>query len=228
MHTGVMDAGWWGVIAVLVIGVAVVGYGWWADRTRDRRAARKPIDATDSSPLPGLTPQQALIRPETLPSLALDEIRRNELRNDLAGQPRLDCRLADPAFITDATTGWAVADNPVVLVSTGPLSAMRELLPAVRQSRSVQRPIVVAAPSFDPDLLATMAANLLQGTVAFLPLTYSEVSTARQLASLTGAAPISIEDLRAGYLSGGPFGHCPVLVADRSESWVFTGLSNLK
>lgn len=228
MHTGVVDAGIWGIVAVLVIGTAVVAYGWLSDRSDDRRRAEAmkrppereiPRFKADEIRPEYLSELEAVTRPDRPPATDLGEAARAKLEEALAGSPRFRAGWPSREYVTDASTGWCVVDEPVIVLCGDEVTTMRELLPAVKRAREVGRPMVVVAPGFSAELLATLRANWVQGTFSCLPIRLPD-DRRRSLGSLTGGQPVSASDLQAGYLPAGNLGSCRVWVCDEQTSWV--------
>ncbi len=228
MHTGGVDAGIWGIVAVLVIGTAVVAYGWISDRAADRRRAEAmqrppereiPRFKADEIRPEYLSELEALTRPGDLPPTDLDEETRATLKEALAGSPRFNAGWPSREYVTDANTGWCVVDEPAIVLCDDELATMRELLPAVKRARAAGRPLVVVAPGFSTELLATLRANWVQGTFSCLPIRLAD-DRRRSLGSLTGGQPVSASDLQAGYLPAANLGGCRAWVCDQRTSWV--------
>ena len=228
VHTGSVDAGIWGIVAVLVIGTAVVGYGWWSDRADDRRRAeamKNPPERgiprfSPDSPRPRyLSELEAVTRPGGLAPTELDDATRRAIKDALAGSPRFAAGLPDQAFITDPETGWCVVNEPLVVICDDQVSTMRELLPVVKLARELGRPVVLVAPAISDEVRTTLRANWVQGGFSCLPLTMAD-DRRRSLASLTAAQPASESDLRAGYLPSSHAGSCHTWVSDKTTSWV--------
>ncbi|MGC3952857.1 MAG: hypothetical protein QM804_01140 [Propionicimonas sp.] len=224
-----METGVWGIVAVLVIGTAVVCYGWWSDRTDDRRRAealRNPPEReiprfrADEVRPRYLSELEAVTRPADLPPTDLTEADRAKLRQLVAGAAGFPAGWPSPRFVTDTSTGWCVIEQPAVLICQDELTAMRELLPAVKRTREAGRPLVVVAPGFSDEVLATLRANWVQGSFAGLPLQLEDADRRRSLASLTGASPVAASDLQAGYLPADNLGSCQAWVCDQRTSWV--------
>ncbi len=229
MHTGSVNGAYWGIFAVLVVGSAIVAYGWLSDR-----AATKRRMAEATSPparvIPGFRPTeqppeylselQASVRPETLPPTALDSDTRHALTERLAGAPTFPAGWPSRQFITDAATGWCVLDHPLVLVCLDPVLTVRELLVALERARFTGRSLVIVTPEAPSEVVATLRANMTQGKLACLILTLADPDLRHRLADLTGGHPVSRHDLQAGYLPDSALGSCATWVADEDDSWV--------
>ncbi len=229
MHTGGVDAGSWGIVAVLVIGTAVVVYGWLSDRAAARREAEE-LHRPPERDIPRFHPEEArphylseleaATRPEHAPQTTLTADARHRLTEQLKGSPSFPAGWPDRRFITDPSTGWCVLESPLVLVCDEDVATMRELLPAVRHAKSSDRPLVVVAPEVSTEIVSTLRANLVQGTFAALPVELADPGLRRSLCSLTGGEPVAAQDLRSGYLPTASLGTCDAWVSDEDTSWV--------
>ena len=133
-----MSTAIWGIIAVLVIGTAIVAYGWWSDRVANRRR-EEALALPPDREIPGFRPEpvhpeylselQASIRPSDLPNTELTGESRHELTQRLKGSPTFPAGWTSRAFITDPSTGWCVLREPLVLVCADAIERFRELLP---------------------------------------------------------------------------------------------------
>lgn len=229
MHTGVVEAGIWGIVAVLVIGTAVVAYGWYSDRADDRRRAEAmqsppereiPRFKADEIRPRYLSELEAAVRPADLPATDLTDEQRATLKESLAGAPSFGVGWPGREFITDPTSEWCVVNDPAIVICQDEITAMRELLPAVKRAREADRPLVLVASALSEEVLATLCANWVQGTFWCLPIQLTAADRLRSLASLTGAQPVVASDLQAGYLPSDHLGRCSTWVSDRRTSWV--------
>jgi chaperonin GroEL (HSP60 family) len=124
------------------------------------------------------------------------------------------------SFITDQATGWAVLDDPAVLVCAAPVTSMRELLPVMERAAMSRRSLVIAAPSIAPDVLATLEVNVIQQKVQVLAVSGADASILGQLAERTGATIVERSDLQAGFLPSEHLGHIGRWVSDQRRSFL--------
>lgn len=229
MHTGGVDLGYLGIGVVLVLGIAVVVYGWLADRTETRRrqdALTQPPDR----PVPGLradAPEPAyLTEYEVLhaqpyrPTTSLTDAERTALQARLPGSPGLPFGHAATEFTTDEASHLCVLDTPWILVADGELTTVRELLPFLEKARAGDRRVVVVAPALAREVLATLQVNAVQHTLSCAAVLIPDAQQRRVLSSLVGGAPVPIADLRAGYLPTASLGTCATWVSSPSQLWV--------
>ena len=227
-----MNAAYWGIIAVLVVGTAIVVYGWLADRAATKR---RILEAT-SPPrrdIPGFRPTsrspeylselEAAVRPERATPTVLDDATRHSLTERLAGAPTFPAGWPSRHFITDPSTGWSVLSHPLVLVCLDPIATTRELLPALERARFTGRSLVIVAPDAQPEVIATLRANMVQRKLDCLILSLADPELRHQLAALTGGRTVPRTDLQAGYLPDSALGSCATWVADEDDSWVLLG-----
>lgn len=230
MHTGGVDLAYLGIVAVVVIGVAVVAYGWLSDRTANKHRAAQ-VSGPPDRPIPGRADDAAEPSYELEPDLlaerrypnALDEAARDKLAAQLDEAPALPHGWANEAFVTDPQTSWSVLDSPIVLVAAEPITTMRELLPVLDKARNQNAALLIAAPQLAGEVTATLAVN---AATQHLPLCaiIVEPKAAAELARHTGTYPVPRADLQAGYLPPGSLGHCDRFVAGPKRCWVLAGL----
>ena len=226
-----MDPWTLGLIAVLVVGLAAIVYGALYDRARNRRARAEMLAPPDrviprfapDAPAPHyLSELQARRAPAEAAPTGLSTADRDGLR----------ARLNDPdttivsagwlssSFITDQTSGWAVLDDPAVLVCAAPVTSIRELLPVMERAAMSQRSLVIVAPSVAADVLATLEVNVIQRKVQLLAVSGAEPSLLGQLAERTGATVVQRSDLQAGYVPSEQLGHIDRWVSDQRRSFL--------
>lgn len=229
MHTGGVDAAAWGIVAVLVIGTAIVVYGWLSDRAatkRDVETMQRPPDREiprfqpDEARPHYLSELEAAVRPKHLPDTALATDARHSLTEQLKGAPSFPAGWPARGFVTDPGTGWCVLEQPLILLCADEVTTIRELLPAARRAREAQRPLIVVSPDIATDVQATLRANHVQGTLSCLPILLADPDLRRSLCSLTGGELATSQDLRAGYLPSSHLGTCRTWVSDEDTSWV--------
>lgn len=118
-----MDGWVIGLIALLVVGIAVIAYGGISDRRRHRRAVAELLSAPPrpipqlpaDAPQPRYLPAALAHRP--LPGAERDELTAAE-RDRLArllngtGTVTVDLGFASDAFVTDRAGGRAILERP--------------------------------------------------------------------------------------------------------------------
>lgn len=230
-----MTPPWWGIGVILVFGIALVWFGWWYDRRRNRRA-EAALRAAPERAIPGLGDVDA---PEYVTE---DDIRAGHdpgrgprhghparsapppgaLGADARGHrqqgPSLDAGILDDAFLADGE--HATAERPLVLVTDAPLADDRPLLAVLARARREDRPLVLVSPGVTGAALDTLRANHLTGRVRTLPVTAAEPTVLRRAVALTGGRLVPAEDLASGWLPDAAWGTCARWIADAATSWV--------
>ena len=245
MHTGGVNLGYLGIGLELLIGIAVVVYGWLADRV-DTRRRQDALTAVPDRSIPGFDGSVASPEYHTEDELLFGaEVRRPEVPAEavaralrrLAGSPGMEFGHASDDF-ANAVAGRDVlnppdaidlprSDEPLcvlarprILVCSSEITSIRELIDFLAKAQSDRAPIVIVAPGVASDLLATLRVNSAQGHLACAFVLMPDATKRAQFASLVGATPVGVDDLRAGYLPRSAFGTCGTWVSSRRRLWV--------
>ena len=224
-----------GLVALLVVGVGVILAGALLDRRRTAKA-RAEMLAPPRRAIPRLTPEarppaylselQARRAPAGAPATALTPAQRAEVETALHDPAafRMAVGWARDTFVTDPATGWAVLDQPAVLVCAEPVTSVRELLATLEGAARTGGSVVIAAPSITPDVLATLEVNVIQRKLRLLAVTTDGgAGLLERIAAGSGAAPLARGDLQAGYVPADAVGRCHRWVATRRESFLLAG-----
>lgn len=209
-----------GLVALVVVGVAVILYGALADRARNRRRAAEMM-APPERVIPGLgasagQPQyvsalQARRPPTTPPTVP-------QAPNG-AGSATVTIRAgyASKDFVNDETGRRAVLDDPYVVVCADAVETVRELLPIVEPALREHRALVLVAPALGGDVLDALEVNAIQRLVSVVAVLADEASR-RTVAEATGAQPLDRADRQSGYVSTDQFGRTPLWISTRDTS----------
>lgn len=218
-----------GLIAVVVVGLAVILYGALSDRAKNRRRAEEML-APPQRDIPQFTPAEN--KPRYLSEL---QARRSPDGADLdlsVGQrAEITSALQEPStvtlptgflsddFITDRPTGWAVLSRPFVLVCAEPVESFRELLGLLEKLIMSRIPLVLVAPEFAAEVRSTLEVNQLQHTMSLLAIAADDDVRTR-VVELTGAEALSRTDLQSGYVLMKHLGRCDTWVSSNKLSYV--------
>lgn len=214
-----------GLTVLVVLGLAAVVFGALYDRARNRRRAAEMLAPPDrviphfraDAPTPHYLSELQARRPAAPPPAAvLDEATRAEIQHQLAADsgPGLGAGWASADFVTDPATGWAVLDEPVVLVCADPVASLRELLDLLERLLLSRTPLVLVAPEVAREVLATLEVNRIRGLLAVVVVLVGDPAARDALARGCGATPVDRADRQAGYL--------PPEVLGRCRRWVST------
>jgi hypothetical protein len=219
-----------GLVVVIVVGLAVIVYGALHDRALNKRRAAEMLSAP-SRPIPRFAPDRPA--PHYLSELQARRPPPDAAATDLTPSEREQIKASqdDPTtvtvkagylaaeFITDAGSGWAVLDRPIIMVCDEPVQTVRELLPVLERLVLSKSPLVIAAPAFTDEVEATLAVNKIRLTMRLLPIRAS----AEQLVSIaeaTGADRLLRSDLQAGFVLPQHLGRAGRWVSSRSQSFI--------
>jgi hypothetical protein len=125
----------------------------------------------------------------------------------------------DRSFVTDPTTGWAVLDQPIVMVCADAVQTVRELLPALERLIASKAALVIVAPTFSDEVAATLAVNKIRQTMRLLPISAS-ADQLEAVADATGASRLLRSDLQAGFVPPEHLGRATRWVSSRTQSFI--------
>ncbi len=112
----------------------------------------------------------------------------------------------------------ASRDNATLLIVDGTVGSMRELLAPLSRATE-EKPLVVVAASFHPDVLTTLAANR-RALHAPVVAAVADARDRLRLAELTGATQLDPSDLQAGYVPAGTLGRARHWSSTTTRCWV--------
>lgn len=210
------------LVVVMAIGFGVVLAGALADRTR-RRARERELTAPPDRPIPGLDEgtrpayvdaRTALRTPEGLAPTTLDAGTRTSLEVRTRAVTPVRARLVDKRLLTDPAAGWAVLDEPRVLLCAEPVETFREVLGVV----GAHDPLVVVAPAYATEVRDTLVANSVQRLHRLVVVEADDTARVR-LAELAGARPLARRDLQSGWVPDDALGRVATWVAATDRQW---------
>lgn len=191
-----------GLVITMALGVAVILFGALWDRERHRARVRH-LQRPPERAIPGYVGEDpAYVTPDMpIPPRepALSDAEREDLRVRLAGLTPVEARLAHPAFVNDPPSGWAVLDEAAVLVCAEPVETLHEVLPFLDYGARTSTALVLVAPAYDPETLATLTMNHAHRHLAVVAVT-ADGSPSRIIADTCGALALSRADFQAGWI----------------------------
>ena len=220
-----------GLVAVIVVGLAVILYGALADRARNRRATEQ-ILAPPQRTIPQFRPDSPA--PHYLSDLQARRPSTDPDRDALTGadRERLAAELRDPDtvtvpagflsrdFITDQTSGQAVLDAPRILVCSDRVESTRELLGVLEKLVLSRTPLVVVAPALSDEVKGTLEVNQIQGTMRLLAVMVPEAGERQAIADATLAQVRDRSDLQSGFVWVEHLGSCRRWVSTARRSFM--------
>jgi hypothetical protein len=217
-----------GLLVLIVAGLAAIIFGaLWDRRLNKRRAAEMlaPPKRTiphfkPDAPAPHyLSDLQARRRPKDAQAGGLSDAAREAIGRQLVdpNTVTVDVGYASRDFVTDSSSGWAVLEQPAVLVCGGPIQTFRELLGALEKLILTKTPLVVVAPAIAREVLATLEVNAIRQTMPLLAVICNEACL-NTVAVACQAMIIDRSDRQSGYLTPEQLGHC--------ERWISSDTSS--
>lgn len=79
---------------------------------------------------------------------------------------KFDRGYISPYFVTDTEKQIAIFKNPLVLLFRGPLTNVDQILGLLRNVKNANRSIVIVADDYEPEVTATLAANVKAGRIS--------------------------------------------------------------
>ena len=171
----------------------------------EETAAPSYVSAEEANPLPAGAAQQTLPAGERVELTAA------------GSAPQLGSGWADPRFVTDQESGWAVLHDPLVVV-VDEIGSVREMLPLVEKAAAADRPLVVIAGAIEADALDTLAVNVVRRTRHALVVKHP-AQDLRAAALELGVDVVDRTSLQAGWCPPTVFAHVTVWVSSKAGSW---------
>lgn len=209
-----------GVLAVLIVGVAVIVFGAVNDRAKNRRRTAEMLAPPERS-IPQFSPTAA--GPDYVSDLQArrppsDAQSAPSVDLDLPATATIPVGYASRDFVTDATRRRAVLESPAILVCADPVGSLRELLSIVEKMIKHQIPVVIVAPALDQQVLSTLEVNRIQHKLDIVVVIAPEESDRNRVAELAMATLTTRSDRQAGYIPTEHLGH--------AARWVSTGTAS--
>lgn len=225
------------LIVLVLVGLGVIVFGALFDRSRNQRRAAEML-APPQRAIPQLrrdapapryvSDLQARRPPANIPVTDLSHVERTELAAQLTrtGTTVVPAGFASSAFVTDPTGGWAVLDEPMVLLCGDPVDSIRELLPTLEKMVGSRTPLVVVTPAMATEVRATLEVNQIQRTLSVLVVLAGDEADRRTIADRSGATVTDRSDRQAGTVARGDLGRCARWVAGRRDSYLIATAPN--
>ena len=130
--------------------------------------------------------------------ITVEESQTFGMELDFVEGMRFDKGFISPYFVTDTDRMEAVLDDAYILLHSGKISAVKDLLPVLEKVMQSSRPLVIIAEDVEGEALATLVVNKIRGTfksVAIKAPGFGERRKAmlEDMAILTGGQVISEE-----------------------------------
>jgi chaperonin GroEL len=130
--------------------------------------------------------------------ITVEESQTFGMELDFVEGMRFDKGFISPYFVTDTDRMEGVLDDAYILLNSGKISAVKDLLPVLEKVMQASRPLVIISEDVEGEALATLVVNKIRGTfksVAIKAPGFGERRKAmlEDMAILTGGQVISEE-----------------------------------
>jgi len=161
--------------------------------------------------------------------ITVEESQTFGMELDFVEGMRFDKGYISPYFVTDTDRMEGVLDDPYILLHSGKISAVKDLLPVLEKVMQASRPLVIIAEDVEGEALATLVVNKIRGTfksVAVKAPGFGERRKAmlEDMAILTGGTVISEEvGLKLENSDLGLLGRARRVVVTKDETTIVEG-----
>jgi len=214
---------WRIIVGAAVLGVLALALAFLADRRSRKRREQaglppdRNIPKLDEGTAPTyVSAEEANTPPADAVQQTIPAGERDQL-TAVGSAPQLASGWADPRFVTDQESGWAVLHDPLVVV-VDEIGSVRELLPLVEKAAAADRPLVVVAGAIEDDALDTLAVNVVRRTRHALVVKHP-AHDLRAAALELGVDVVDRTSLQAGWCPPTVFAHVTVWVSSKAGSW---------
>jgi chaperonin GroEL len=130
--------------------------------------------------------------------ITVEESSTTGLDLDFTEGMQFDKGYISPYFVTDADRMEAVLEDAYILISSGKVSALPDLLPILEKVAQASKPLLIIAEDVEGEALSTLVVNKVRGTFASVAVKAPGFGDRRKamlqdIAVLTGGTVISAE-----------------------------------
>ena len=130
--------------------------------------------------------------------ITVEESQTFGMEMDLVEGMRFDKGYISPYFVTDADRMEALLDDPYILLTSGKISNVRDMLPVLEKVMQSGKALIIVAEDIEGEALATLVVNKIRGTFKSVAVKAPGFGDRRKamlqdLAILTGGQVISEE-----------------------------------
>jgi chaperonin GroEL len=161
--------------------------------------------------------------------ITVEESQTFGMEIDLVEGMRFDKGYISPYFVTDAERMEAVLDDPYVLLVSGKISAVRDLVPVLEKVMQSGKPLLIIAEDVEGEALATLVVNKIRGTFNSVAVKAPGFGDRRKamlqdMAILTGGQVISEEvGLKLDSVTLDLLGRARKIIVTKDETTIVEG-----
>jgi chaperonin GroEL len=161
--------------------------------------------------------------------ITVEESQTFGMEMDLVEGMRFDKGYISPYFVTDADRMEAVIDDAFILLVSGKITAVRDLVPVLEKVMQTGKQVVIIAEDIEGEALATLVVNKIRGTFKSVAVKAPGFGDRRKamlqdIAILTGGQVISEEvGLKLENTSLDLLGRAKKVVVTKDETTIIEG-----
>jgi chaperonin GroEL len=166
--------------------------------------------------------------------ITVEESSTTSLELDFTEGMQFDKGYISPYFVTDSDRMETILDDPYILISSGKLSALNEVLPVLEKVAQSNKPLLIIAEDVEGEALSTLVVNKIRGTFASAAVKAPGFGDRRKamlqdIAVLTGGQVISAEvGLKVEQVSLDLLGRARRVVITKDATTIVEGAGNKK
>ncbi|MEY2598224.1 MAG: 60 kDa chaperonin [Verrucomicrobiota bacterium] len=165
--------------------------------SRRERAQVASLSAHNDNAMGDLV-AEAMEKVGTEGAITVEESRGTETSLELVEGMQIAQGYLSPYFVTDTSKMEAVLESPLILLTSGKISRLGDLLPLLEQLAKGGRPLLVVAEDVEGEALATLVVNKLRGVLGSVAVKAPGFGESRKalmedLAVLSGGSVVSEE-----------------------------------
>lgn len=165
--------------------------------SRRERAQVASLSAHNDNAMGDLV-AEAMEKVGTEGAITVEESRGTETSLEVVEGMQIAQGYLSPYFVTDTSKMEAVLESPLILLTSGKISRLGDLLPLLEQLAKGGRPLLVVAEDVEGEALATLVVNKLRGVLGSVAVKAPGFGESRKalmedLAVLSGGSVVSEE-----------------------------------
>lgn len=166
--------------------------------------------------------------------ITVEESSTTSLELDFTEGMQFDKGYISPYFVTDSDRMETVLDDAYILITSGKLSALNEVLPVLEKVAQASKPLLIIAEDVEGEALSTLVVNKIRGTFASAAVKAPGFGDRRKamlqdIAILTGGQVISAEvGLKVEQVSLDLLGRARRIVITKDATTIVEGAGNKK
>jgi chaperonin GroEL len=166
--------------------------------------------------------------------ITVEESSTTSLELDFTEGMQFDKGYISPYFVTDSDRMETVLDDAYILITSGKLSALNEVLPVLEKVAQSNKPLLIIAEDVEGEALSTLVVNKIRGTFNSAAVKAPGFGDRRKamlqdIAILTGGQVISAEvGLKVEQVSLDLLGRARRIVITKDATTIVEGAGNKK